>query len=72
MNKKSHSVVRDRYAKWYDYYIYYYEALVEFIQINIPVNPLNGYIMYKLRYFLLHEVALDTQETGERTFHKNL
>lgn len=59
MKKKGRPDVGGRYARWYNEYIYPSENPSNLFEIDtsesIPVNPLNGYAVYKLRCALLHE-----------------
>lgn len=64
-----------RYAKWYDEYIYPYENPPDLLECDssdsVPLNPLNGYAVYKLRCSLLHEGSIDIQDTVEKNLHKS-
>lgn len=67
--------VGGRYAKWYDEYIYPYENPPDLLECDssdsVPLNPLNGYAVYKLRCSLLHEGSIDIQDTVEKNPHKS-
>lgn len=75
MKKNGRPDIGGRYARWYNEYIYPSENPSYLFEIdtseNVPVNPLDGYAVYKLRCALLHEGSLDIQHTVERNLHKN-